>query len=604
MAKVTDKTLRATRTREYPDEVWYFLACFIGTLAIFNWGSWAISKLSSKLSKKSAMDAEGGAGATNQRISLRRIPSAIANAYRVIAFRWTLQIGNSYTLNMAEVFVTCAYIIAIFVWEFINTTDLEGEKLDYSFWGNRAGTIASSQLPLITALGTKNNVVSYITGVSYDKLNYVHRMTARVIFVLLWVHTGNKYATYTPSEYPSYFVPIGLAAMVAFSILCVVSLRPIRSNAYEFFFLTHFFMVLVFLLGGYFHAREQQWGMLIWPSFLVWGLDRFIRFVRVVVFNHLYFLFFWKKNSNLDATAELLSPNFVRLRISRPSHFHWSPGQTAYLLMPTVSRIPTEAHPFTIASVDTAHGAEMDAEKKEGLGESAPYWKELVFLINVRDGFTKRLARVAEKGQKMKVLVDGPYGFTPSFCNDDTVVLVAGGSGVSFTLSKFLGLVNDVRNGTSVCRKVVWIWAIRDARQIEWVNNTLVQALQVAPSHLSVHILIYVTSPESSLTKAWDDDSAHSGSDGTPSIQGEKPSGPPSLLEFPVVHLSHGRPDIQALLQEEAAVNTGHMSVTVCGSQAIARSCRAALRFAVAGPMNILKGGPSVVLHVESFGYA
>lgn len=121
MAKVTDKTLRATRTREYPDEVWYFLACFIGTLAIFNWGSWAISKLSSKLSKKSAMDAEGGAGATNQRISLRRIPSAIANAYRVIAFRWTLQIGNSYTLNMAEVFVTCAYIIAIFVWEFINS---------------------------------------------------------------------------------------------------------------------------------------------------------------------------------------------------------------------------------------------------------------------------------------------------------------------------------------------------------------------------------------------------------------------------------------------------------------------------------------------------
>lgn len=39
-------------------------------------------------------------------------------------------------------------------------TDLEGKKLDYQYWGNRAGTIAASQLPLVTALGTKNNVIS------------------------------------------------------------------------------------------------------------------------------------------------------------------------------------------------------------------------------------------------------------------------------------------------------------------------------------------------------------------------------------------------------------------------------------------------------------
>lgn len=38
-------------------------------------------------------------------------------------------------------------------------TDLEGVKLDYQYWGNRAGAIAASQLPLVTALGTKNNVV-------------------------------------------------------------------------------------------------------------------------------------------------------------------------------------------------------------------------------------------------------------------------------------------------------------------------------------------------------------------------------------------------------------------------------------------------------------
>lgn len=40
-----------------------------------------------------------------------------------------------------------------------SATNLEGNKLDYQYWSNRAGTIAASQFPLIVALGTKNNVI-------------------------------------------------------------------------------------------------------------------------------------------------------------------------------------------------------------------------------------------------------------------------------------------------------------------------------------------------------------------------------------------------------------------------------------------------------------
>ena len=40
---------------------------------------------------------------------------------------------------------------------------------------------------------------------------------------------------------------------------------------------------------------------------------------------------------------------------------------------------------------------------------------------------------------------------------------------------------------------------------------------------------------------------------------------------------------------------------TVCGSAGIAKSCRDALKLPFS---SVLYGGPSVVLHVESFGYA
>jgi ferric-chelate reductase len=173
-------------------------------------------------------------------------------------------------------------------------------------------------------------------------------------------------------------------------------------------------------------------------SLAIWGFDRLIRFIRLVLFNHSYFGF--KKGSGtMDATIKLLSPDLVCLRLRRPPHFHWSPGQTAYLIMPGVSTMPFEAHPFTIASIDTTcDEARNEVTDKNSFVEIEPYWKELVFFINVHGGFTKKLGDVAQKGEKVKVFVDGPYGKSPDLTDYDTSVLIAGGSGVSFTLPLFL----------------------------------------------------------------------------------------------------------------------------------------------------------------------
>jgi ferric-chelate reductase len=100
--------------------------------------------------------------------------------------------------------------------------------------------------------------------------------------------------------------------------------------------------------------------------------------------------------------------------------------------------LPFEAHPFTIASFNSTlfNGSEEQKPTSEKcakinlaegkLGPSAPFWKELVFFINVREGFTARLRDAALKGDKIKVFVDGPYGPSPNLGSYDTSVLVAG----------------------------------------------------------------------------------------------------------------------------------------------------------------------------------
>ncbi|KAG2095889.1 ferric reductase NAD binding domain-containing protein [Suillus discolor] len=623
---VTDKSLRSARNQLYPQQAWYCIGLFIFIIAIFQWISFFHSKFAGRRPMANASDPEHASVHRRHAFSWRRIPLGLVNAYRVISFRCTLEFGKSYTLNMAEVFVTVAYIVFLFVWTFINTTDLEGHKLDISYWCNRSGMLASSQFPLITALGTKNNIVSLITGISYDKLNYVHRMMSRVAFVLLWVHVGGEVVRHAPFQ-PYFTQPWllwGLVSMVASTILCIVSLRPIRAQAYELFFYVHFAMVSIFLIGAYIHTQDSDVAFWIYPCFVIWGLDRLIRTLRLVVFNHSYFGF--RSGSTMDATAELLSDDFVRLRFHRPSHFHWTPGQTAYLIMPSVSRLPFEAHPFTIASFnstlfDVPKEQKPTSEKcaeislAEGnLGSSAPFWKELVFFINVREGFTARLKDAALKGDKVKVFVDGPYGPSPNLGSYDTSVLIAGGSGVSYTLPVLLDTIERVRNGESSCRRVVFIWSIRNIGHIHWIDDVLIRALRLAPPSLSISIHIYVSGTPATIgtlprsygrtddVKPVRDDSRSE----VVELQDGKAMeiSNESLFAIESVKLAHERADLRAILRDEVKAATGRMSVSVCGSQSITRSVRGALRFPVSSPLSVANGGPSVTLHIESFGYA
>ncbi|KAG1746049.1 uncharacterized protein EDB91DRAFT_1049631 [Suillus paluster] len=123
--------------------------------------------------------------------------------------------------------------------------------------------------------------------------------------------------------------------------------------------------------------------------------------------------------------------------------------------MPTVSHLPFEAHPFTIASFNLNLFDVLQVQQPQGeryttqiterdLGSSAPFWKELVFFVNVGKGFTARLKEAASKGEKVKVFIDGPYGPALNLGSYDTFVLIAGGSGVSYMLPILLHIIEYV----------------------------------------------------------------------------------------------------------------------------------------------------------------
>lgn len=116
-----DRALCVYYTVQYTKELWWTIAGFTALVAMVQLASYIHTKSAGRKRKVDVVDPERSGTPTSRRLSLRRLPSAIVNAYRIIAFRWTLGFG-SYTLNFAEAFLTVAYIVMLFTWNFINST--------------------------------------------------------------------------------------------------------------------------------------------------------------------------------------------------------------------------------------------------------------------------------------------------------------------------------------------------------------------------------------------------------------------------------------------------------------------------------------------------
>ncbi|GLB45169.1 putative ferric reductase NAD binding domain [Lyophyllum shimeji] len=590
-----DRAIRIAQARNYPNRAWFCVAAFIAIVSACHFLT---------LLHRMARRKRPHPGSSRGAVSLYRLPKATVNAFRAVAFRYTIPVGNSYTLNVAEVFLTAAYTTLVFVWSLVNTTSKKGVKYDPKYWANIAGNLAALQLPLMTALGTKNNILSFLTGVSFDKLqlNYLHRMSARVLCVLLWVHAAGriKIGMVGSTSWTHPWIQSGLLASTAFTILCLVSIRPLRERGYEIFLAVHFLMAFITILAGYFHARENHYGHYVWPSFVIWGLDRVIRMLRILIYNAGYL----RKSSVEElGRVEALSPHFVRITLQRPAYMHWRPGQSAYLMVPGVSASPFEAHPFTISSIDVPSevhdtSAKEDASRKSSSSRSEDdivVTKQLTFLIRVRSGFTKRLLAAAAKDQAMRVILDGPYSSPPLLRGYETVVLIAGGSGVAFTLPLLLDLIHRAKRDDAICTRVVFVWAIRDASHIDWIAEALVPAIAVAPPEISISIRVHVTGVKDDA-QSWDDDSA----EGDEEVKVGKESSRAKGHQYPGISMEQGRPDLKRLLDDEIHQASGDMSVNVCGTHALANAVKSALR----RPrfFDVLRGGPTVTLHVESFG--
>ncbi|KAF4975120.1 hypothetical protein FZEAL_8068 [Fusarium zealandicum] len=444
-----------------------------------------------------------------------------------------------------------AYFASNVAWCVIDIPYAETRAIAAGIMRNRAGVLATVNMVPLFLLAGRNNPLIPLLNISFDTYNLIHRWFGRIVILEAIVHTLAHYAKggwiFTVPEGP--LILPGFIATCAFVFLGIQASSPLRHAFYEVFKALHIITAIAAVIGLYYHLSAKptlfQWLCYVYGAIALWSFDRTSRLWRIIR-THV-------GGSRTRTLVEALPGNAVRLTMTLARPWKGAPGQHAYLYMPSISL--WQSHPFSVAWYDG-----VDDPKNERLASTnqdllSMQQQRISFVIRARTGMTDKLyqkALVAPGGQfETSCFAEGPYGGHHSLDSYGTVVLFAGGVGVTHPVPYIKHLVQGHNDGTVAARRILLVWTIQSPEHLEWIRPWMTEILSMEKRRDVLRIMLFVSQPRS--TKE-----IHS---------------PSSTVQmFP------GRPNINTLLAMEQENQVGHMVVTVCGPGALSDEVRLAVR--------------------------
>ncbi|KAL4078073.1 iron reductase [Scleroderma citrinum] len=388
---------------------------------------------------------------------------------------WTLPyIG----LNLAQTFIVLAYLAVVLLCVIKDAPLISNP--------NRAGFLALAQLPVVFLFATKNSILSLLLGPGngYEKLNYVHRMAGRLMFLSACIHGSlwiNNHLVYGLPILGPQKETSGVASFSLLGIIVLTSLRPVRRLFYEAFFFVHILIFVAFFVTIRYHTLyAAPW---IFPALAFFGADMFLRFLRYRI-----------KDAKLIALDK-----FMTIVQVADCDDGWLAGQHIRLRVFFSNRM-FESHPFTVLSAPPAHSCLSNSGMILAARVHGDWTQALNdFTCQEQDRLQFSEKRGDEHGIPAHIMIDGPYGGSSVDLGQyETVLLIAGGSGATFTL----GLLDDIvgrciklgRRGGEQTRRLEFVWCLRSFGHISWFSSILADIASIAAkSTLDLHISIFVT---------------------------------------------------------------------------------------------------------------
>ena len=156
----------------------------------------------------------------------------------------------------------CIILILIYLGFILGLQFYEVDYPGAQHWqaqGLRAGWLAIAQLPLVLLLTGKNNLIGYAVGMSYERLNVLHRWVARAMLLTATLHGGfqaygwNEYGVLHIEISTDACIPTGFATWIILIWIVFSSMTPIRNWRYEIFLVQHIISFIGFIVAIFYH---------------------------------------------------------------------------------------------------------------------------------------------------------------------------------------------------------------------------------------------------------------------------------------------------------------------------------------------------------------
>lgn len=455
------------------------------------------------------------------------------------------------------------YIIFIFIKYDIydGNTRFATRALQISrYVGDRAAIMALAQLPLVFTFAGRNNILIFITGLSYDTMNLYHRWVSRVMYMNIFIHAVCFSINYRKqgkyfSELSESDIVWGISACVCGGFTMFFSLRHFREKIYEIFLLSHWAFVIFFTVGAWYHVKSHGYMEWIYTAIAIWAFDRLGRLVRIAV-----------NGVNAKAHLELHPQHLIKIKVDYNSF--WNPHAGAYAFIHFLNPLwrSWENHPFTMYPSPTP-------------GEE----KKLVFCARVRNGKTKQLQNYLAANSNAKtvpVFIDGPYGNTAPLQTSDTIVIITGGIGFTGGYSYACKLTHQAEK-----KNITFIWAIQNHENVETFRDELEYLYKN-----DVNVFIYLSNEPNGLQRKITVEKHNS----DPENLNEKDFSSGSTISF---NTMFARPDLKVIIESAITEAPGSIGFLVCGPGSMNDDVRRNVS------NNMGRGKGRVDLYIEAFNW-
>jgi NAD(P)H-flavin reductase len=332
------------------------------------------------------------------------------------------------------------------------------------YLGERSGILAVGQMPLVFLFATRSNILVYYTGWQQETFRVFHNWISKGIVVDIVIHVvtfaimSSKIASYGGQWNLSY-LRWGSLAAASFVILVFQSMTSIRLRWKQVFHFIHCILAIIVVIGTWWHLKSLGEMTYLYVSVALWVVDRLMRIYSIL-----------RSGALCRGVAQLHVGGVMELTINYSNYWKWGPGSWAHVHIAKWNTI-WQSKKFYLSEVPGFEGQgkiRMFSQAQNSITKSA--WNYL--------------RRHPHACAEVKVLIDGPYKVCYPLHNYQTIVLIAGGLGVSTAY----GYATDIKRRFGCRRKVIFTWLIADESPLTWFR----EELQTLRSFGECEVQIYV----------------------------------------------------------------------------------------------------------------